>query len=565
MHSAINQGVKDMRINFKTVAGGLASTALAAVLAACGSGGGGSSPVAAATVSGVAATGLAIANGQVSLKCTAGNASPVTTLADGSYSIDVSALTLPCVARVAYNDATTGAPQELHSLVQAAGTVNITPVTDMIVADLSTTGVAADAFDKFDANEVASYTADRIRTAAQTVKTELLSQGIDVTKLPDDPIRSKLQAADGSSPGDAQDSVLDEIHAKLQEQGKTLHDVETEMHSGHETRGLTTSTGQPGDAAAGKTAYDTNCQVCHGASMPDAVNSANILNAIQENEGGMGVLASTITSAIADNIATYMANGVGSGSGTALTAQTITFASPGDQTLGAAVPALSATATSGLPVTITSSTPAVCTVSNNTLTLVAAGTCSLSADQSGDATYNAAPTVVNTFTVASAGGVVLPSQTITFASPGPQVVGTPVTLSASADSGLLVSFASTTPTICTVSGDTLTPVAAGNCTVTANQGGNGSYAAAATVTRTFAVTGPAGVASAANGKALYVSNNCGACHGTPPANLNVLAGANSPNVIQGAITSNFGGMSQFSGLTSQDLADIAAYLATPTI
>jgi mono/diheme cytochrome c family protein len=368
-----------------------------------------------------------------------------------------------------------------------------------------------------------------------------------------------LQAADGSSPGDAQDGVLDQIHAKLHDQGKTLHDIETEMHSGHETRGLTTSTGQPGDAAAGKTAYDTNCQACHGARMPDAVNSANILNAIQKNEGGMGVLAGTITSTIADNIATYMANGAGSGSGTALTAQTITFASPGDQTLGAAVLALSATATSGLPVTITSSTPAVCTVSNNALTLVAAGTCSLSANQSGDATYNAAPEVVNTFTVASAGGVVLPSQTITFASPGPQVVGTPVTLSASADSGLLVSFASTTTTICTVSGDTLTPVAAGNCTVTANQDGNGSYAAAATVTRTFAVSGPAAVASAANGKALYVSNNCGSCHGTPPANLNVLAGANSPSVIQGAITSNFGGMGQFSGLTSQDLADIAAY------
>ena len=89
--------------------------------------------------------------------------------------------------------------------------------------------------------------------------------------------------------------------------------------------------------------------------MPDAVNAANILNAIQDNEGGMGVLAGTITSAIADDIATYMANGVGSGSGTALTAQTITFTSPGDQILGVAAPALSAAATSGLPVTVTSS------------------------------------------------------------------------------------------------------------------------------------------------------------------------------------------------------------------
>ncbi len=554
-----------MRIKSKKVAAALAGTALAAILAACGSSGGGSgsNPVTASTVSGVAATGLAIANGQVSLKCTAGDASSVRTLADGSYSIDVSKLTLPCVARVDYNDATTGVPQKLHSLAQVAGNVNITPVTDMLLANLSSTGVAADAFDKFDVNEVSTYSADRIRTAAQTVKTELLSQGVDITHLPDDPIRTRLLAATGSIKGDAHDGVLDQIEARLHERKKTLHDVENEMKSGHESRGLTTSTGQPGDAAAGKTAYAANCQSCHGMRMPDAVNAAKILSAIQKNEGGMGFLASSITITTADNIATYMANGVGSG--TALKTQTVTFASPGNQTLGAAAPALSATATSGLPVTITSSTPAVCTVTNNTLTLVAAGSCSLSANQSGDTSYNAAAPVVNTFTVASAGGVVLPSQTITFVSPGAQKVGTPVALSASADSGLAVTLASTTPTICTLNGNTLTPVVAGSCTVTANQAGNGSYAAAATVTRSFAVTNPAAVASAANGKALYAGNNCSGCHGVIPANLNVLAGANSPTVIQNAITGNLGGMNRFAGLTSQDLADIAAYLATPTI
>ena len=554
-----------MRINFKVVARSLASTALTAMLVACGGGGGGSLPVAGSTVSGVAATGLAIANGQVSLKCIAGDASPVRTRADGSYSVDVSKLTLPCVARVAYSDVATGAPRRLHSLVQAAGNVNITPVTDMLVANLSATGSAADAFDKFDPNEVKTYSAERVRAAAQRARAELLAKGIDVSQLPDDPIGTSLVAANGSRKGDAHDGVLDEIQEKLVEQGKTLRDLENEMESGHETRGLTTSTGQPGDAAAGKTAYEANCQSCHGARMPDAVNAANILSAIRENEGGMGSVRSSITSAIADNIATYMASVVGNGSGTALKTQTITFASPGNQTLGVAPPALSATATSGLAVTITSSTPAVCTVSNSTLTLVAAGTCRLSAKQSGNASYNAAVTVVNSFTVASAGGIVLPSQSISFASPGAQKLGTPVTLSASSSSGLVVSFASTTPTVCTLSGNTLTPVTVGNCTITANQAGNSSFAAAATVTRTFAVTDPAAVASAANGKALYASNNCGSCHGVVPSSSNVLAGANSPTVIQSAINSNFGDMGRYSGLSSQNLADIAAYLATPTI
>lgn len=553
-----------MRINLKRVARTLASAALCGILTACGGGGGGSNPVTGPTVSGVAATGSAIANGQVTLKCSPGDTTAVTTLGDGSYSVDVSNVALPCIVRVAFIDAT-GTPQKLHSLAQVAGTVNITPVTDMIMAHLSSTGGAADAFDKFDANELRSWSTDKIHTATQMVKTELQSKGVDITHLPDDAIGTKLLAANGSSKGNAHDGVLDEIQAKLHEQGKTLHDLENEMKSGHETRGLTTSTGQSGDATAGRIAYEANCISCHGKRMPDAMNAANILSAIRKNEGGMGSLASSITNVTADNIATYMANGVGNSTGTALKTQTVTFASPGNQTLGVATSALSATATSGLLVTITSSTPAVCTVSNSTLTLVAAGTCSLSANQSGNASYNAAVAVVNTFTVASATGVVLPSQTITFASPGTQKVGTPVTLSASSGSSLAVTLASTTPAVCTLGGNTLTLVAAGNCTVTANQSGNSNYAAAATVTRTFAVTNPSVVASAINGKALYASTNCSGCHGAIPANLNVLAGANSPSVIQSAITGNLGGMGQYKSLTSQDVADIAAYLSTPTI
>jgi len=557
-----------MHNNLKRLNGAVAITALAAALAACGGGGGGSGPGGAgaatgSTVSGVAAIGLAIANGTVSLKCAAVDPSAVKTLADGSYSVDVSKSTLPCVARVDYVDPSTGSAQKLHSLVQAAGTVNITPVTDMMVANLSSTGAAADAYDKFDANEVKSYTAARVNTVMQTVKRELEAKGVSTTHLPDDPIGSKFHAANGSNLGDDQDAMLDQLQQKLKEQKSTLQKMEDDMKSGRESRGLTTSTGRPGDAAAGKTAYEANCQSCHGKRIPDAVNASKILNAIKENEGGMGALANTVTTAMADNIATYMANGATTG--TALVAQTITFTSPGAQSLGTAPPALSATASSNLPVTISSTTPAVCTVSGTALTLVAAGACSLSADQQGDANYNAAPTVVVKFTVASASGAVLPAQTITFASPGAQTVGTGVTLAATSSSGLTVTLASTTPAVCTLSGNTLTPVAAGDCTVTANQAGSSSFAAAATVTRTFAVTGAAGAASATNGKALYASNSCGGCHGTVPASLNVLAGANSPSVIQSAISSNFGGMGKYSGLTSQNLADIAAYLATPGI
>jgi hypothetical protein len=68
-------------------------------------------------------------------------------------------------------------------------------------------------------------------------------------------------------------------------------------------------------------------------------------------------------------------------------------------------------------------------------------------------------------------------QAISFKYPGgSMLLNGPVTLSATATSGLPVTFQSTTPTTCTVSGNQLTLVSAGECRVAANQSG-GSDAA----------------------------------------------------------------------------------------
>jgi uncharacterized protein YjdB len=85
------------------------------------------------------------------------------------------------------------------------------------------------------------------------------------------------------------------------------------------------------------------------------------------------------------------------------------------------------------------------------------------------------------------------SQTITFAKPGAQKVGTPLTLKATASSGLTVTFASTTTSICTVSGTTATFIAAGTCTIQATQAGNSTYAAATPVSQSFTVNAAAPV------------------------------------------------------------------------
>ena len=547
-------------------------TAAVATLTACGGGGSSATGGGANLVTGVAATGLAIPDGSVTLRCAAGATNPVTTAADGSFSIDVSGLTLPCVARVAYSDST--GTHQLHSLVTVTGNVNITPVTDMLVANLSS-GLAADVYDKWDATKLKSYSKDRVNTASASVKTYLHDTlGVDTSKLPDDVIGTHFVATTKSRKGDDFDAVLDDLKARLSSKGKKLEEAEDESHQGHSDSGGTgttntsafaTSTGAKADAAAGQSLYTASCSGCHGAGMPAAVNYQRTLSAIAGNKGGMGSLSASITTAAADNIATYLAFGA---TPLALTVQTITFTALASQTLGAAPLALVATSTSGLPVTFASTSTSVCTVTNTALTLMAAGTCTLTASQAGNASFAAASMVSNNFTVAAATKPVLTPQTITFTAPGNQTMGaTPPALAATSTSSLAVTFASTTPDVCTVNGSSLTLVSAGTCALTASQAGNSTYAAAANASNSLQVTPALMAGVAATGQTLY-QGLCSGCHGlTPAVNLsrNILKAANTPSVISNAITKNIGNMGYLAnpGYSTQQLADMAAYLATP--
>ena len=174
------------------------------------------------------------------------------------------------------------------------------------------------------------------------------------------------------------------------------------------------------------------------------------------------------------------------------TAQTISFGTLPNRTIGSGSFAASATASSGLAVSFSSTTPSTCGVTaGGTVSLLAVGTCTVRADQPGNGTYAAAPSVERSFSITATGA----AQSITFPPlPDAPVTGGPVTLAGSASSGLAVSYTSLTPLVCTVSGSTLTLVAAGTCTVAADQGGNFTYAAAAQVSQSFAVTaaGPGG-------------------------------------------------------------------------
>ena len=160
----------------------------------------------------------------------------------------------------------------------------------------------------------------------------------------------------------------------------------------------------------------------------------------------------------------------------------ITFTAPADTALNAGPVSLGATASSGLTVTYSSNSTGVCTVAGASVTLVSVGLCSISADQAGNASYVAAATVTRTFNVTQIGNV------ITFTAPADTALNAgPVPLVAAASSGLTVTFSSNSAAICTVAGDWVSLVSTGVCSISANQPGNASYAAAPTVTRTFGV------------------------------------------------------------------------------
>jgi streptogramin lyase len=166
-----------------------------------------------------------------------------------------------------------------------------------------------------------------------------------------------------------------------------------------------------------------------------------------------------------------------------LLTQTINFSPLSSSYAYGAQPSLSATASSNLTVSFNSQTITVCTVSGTTVTLVGLGTCTIQATQSGNAIYAAAPSVSQNFLVTQEG------QTITFGALANQPLNAAqFALSASASSGLAVSFASLTMPVCTVSGATVTLVTLGVCTIQATQGGGGDYLPSAPVSQSFEVT-----------------------------------------------------------------------------
>ncbi len=145
---------------------------------------------------------------------------------------------------------------------------------------------------------------------------------------------------------------------------------------------------------------------------------------------------------------------------------------------------VAATSSSGLAVTYSSGTPTICTNSGATFTMIAgSGTCTVQYDQGGNNDFNATPQKTDSTTANKAGQTI---GAISF-NPTTLTAGGTTSASATATSGLSVTFTSITPAVCSVSGTTVNGITSGICTVAANQPGDSTYAAASDVQKTITV------------------------------------------------------------------------------
>lgn len=261
--------------------------------------------------------------------------------------------------------------------------------------------------------------------------------------------------------------------------------------------------------------------------------------------------------------------------------QTITFGALSAVTFGDAPITLTAVASSGLTVAYASSNTAVATVSGNTVTIVGGGSANIVASQAGNSNYNAASNVSQLLTVNKA------AQTITFTSvASPAVLGDPpITLVASSTSGLPITFFSSSSSVATVSGNTLTLVGAGSTTLTAAQAGNTNYSAATNVTQVLQVdrapaftTQPSNQTIVAGGSTTFATSATGSPVPTYQWQVSTNSGSTWTSLVSGApysgVTGNTllitGGTASLNGnqyrcIATNSVASVASSVATLTV
>jgi pimeloyl-ACP methyl ester carboxylesterase len=161
------------------------------------------------TISGLAATGAALGNASILAKCASGSASG-STAADGSFTLPLNnGQVAPCLLQVTKGSTT------LHSFAATTGYVNVTPITDLVVAKALGSD-ATTAFTGFNATTATTINSGLVAAKAY-VKAEITA--ITGSAQSGDPMTGVFKV------GDADDRVLDTLNTKLATAGRGFDDL----------------------------------------------------------------------------------------------------------------------------------------------------------------------------------------------------------------------------------------------------------------------------------------------------------------------------------------------------
>lgn len=245
--------------NIKNAVRWMAAIAFATILAACGGGGGGNGgggfpipPVSSDPIgpgnggeqpvdngpkttvtAGVAAVGYPIVGGSVLIRCSSGNSFTAVTDSVGDYAVlNIANTDYPCALRVTGGRAN-GVENlaTFHSISQVGGVVNITPLSDLLVAALA----AQDPKNWFDLSTagglIGAVTTEKVQEALNKVKATLGRLPGDLS-LPDgsDPITTPFKA----SRGDKLDELLETYKSSLYAAQTTHEGVVSTAYNGED-------------------------------------------------------------------------------------------------------------------------------------------------------------------------------------------------------------------------------------------------------------------------------------------------------------------------------------------
>lgn len=195
----------------------LAGAAVALSIAGCGGGGGGGdggSPAPGDKVSGLAAVGAPVTGAQVVLRCANGVTGQTTTDGEGRWALELSSPQFPCLATLSNSTSHPGVT--LRSIAKAIGHVNITPLTELVLARAAKQNSSS--LDDINGSALLEL-ASSLEAAQSEVITILVAQGFPADDL------AIFTGQFEATKGDSYDDLLEQIAISLADDGKTLDDL----------------------------------------------------------------------------------------------------------------------------------------------------------------------------------------------------------------------------------------------------------------------------------------------------------------------------------------------------